>query len=374
MPGFRLVPRIAQLGVEGRQRLRARRRSDAARGPRPAARAGTPPRPPPAPACGRCGCRGRRRAGRGYVSTTASVQASPSRAGRPERRRADLEGEGEVGDILPRDGISVGGQRHRLPQRDRRRGRDVLRSALAEPARAGAPDRGVDLARRRPPWSRPAPAPAARAAVRPSRSAARASGASRSTMPRLVLRPGPAPGGLDRGADRRAERVRAGLGHAGTDRHGARQEILVAGVVEVQSRARRSPAWARSPRAGRRAAPAAATSAGVVTRRPRRAGRPAAPATSTPVASWSPRQPGMPFTSSTYTVPSRAGSRSTPAYSAPTAAAARTASAAPLLGARSHGAAPPAAGQSWCASRRRAARWRRSPAPPRTNARTSRPS
>ena len=35
----------------------------------------------------------------------------------------------------------------------------------------------------------------------------------------------------------------------------------------------------------------------------------------------------MPLTSSTYTDPSRAGSRSTPAYSAPTAAAARTASA-----------------------------------------------
>src|ERR687889_130784 len=53
-----------------------------------------------------------------------------------------------------------------------------------------------------------------------------------------------------------------------------------------------------------------------------------APATSRPVAAWSPSQPGIPLTSSRYTLPSRAGSRSTPAYSAPTAAAARTGSAA----------------------------------------------
>src|SRR5262249_52099258 len=38
-----------------------------------------------------------------------------------------------------------------------------------------------------------------------------------------------------------------------------------------------------------------------------------APATSTPVARWSPCQPGMPFTSRTNTPPSLDGARSTPA-------------------------------------------------------------
>src|SRR5207253_7115689 len=58
----------------------------------------------------------------------------------------------------------------------------------------------------------------------------------------------------------------------------------------------------------------------------RRATRPTsnstiAAATSHDVASCRPRHPGIPFTSTTYTVPSRAGSRSTSAASAPTARA-----------------------------------------------------
>jgi hypothetical protein len=68
-------------------------------------------------------------------------------AGLPQRRRADLEGDGTCGGILARDPVAVGRQPHDVQQRQRRFARHVLRRRLPQAARRRHPDGGIHVAR-----------------------------------------------------------------------------------------------------------------------------------------------------------------------------------------------------------------------------------
>ena len=171
-------------------------------------------------------------------------------------------------------------------------------------------------------------------------------------------------------------RACAGAGQRLANRDGAREEVLVACVGEVAARARRCPASARSPRAGTPAArpprrqrrrTARLLACGTCWLRTQRlrartVRSTIAPADVEPVACCSPCQPGMPFTSSTNTVPSRDGQQ---VHAGVVRADRRGCPERELLplGRQLERRAPIRRARRWCASRRRApaARSRRSP-------------
>src|SRR5207245_1387452 len=186
------------------------------------------------------------------------------------------------------------------------------------------------------------------------------------------------PGGrFHGGANRGAEGARGGGGQGGPDRRRTREEILVPSVMKVG--ARRHVSGLRGARLEQARELRGDGDVGPVRRaRHRGATRPStcstiAAATSMEVASCRPRHPGIPFTSTTYSVPSRAGRRSTPAYSAPTAPAAVTASAARSGSSVTARARPPRARFVFQAGGGALRSIAPSTRPPTTNARTSQP-
>ena len=171
-----------------------------------------------------------------------------------ERRHAGLERDREGRGVLARDPVAVGGEPHHLEQRQRRLVRDILRLRPSEPARRRATDRRVDVARviDRGGLEHPAQARCGDPLPRASRdpSAARASGASKRTMPRLVfdassgrwLRPRGAPSRRPVACPPQPAARRSRPRWPGNPRSECRRN----GVP-----ARRCPASAHSPRGGR---------------------------------------------------------------------------------------------------------------------------
>ena len=128
---------------------------------------------------------------------------------------------------------------------------DVLRLHLPQPAGLGQADRGIDGPGIGHGQRRQHAGQAAREGARAPDAAARASGARRRTIPRLVFT------ATHRRVSWTALRTVsptpacARSTQGGPDGHRAQQEILEARVVEVVVAATRFPAWGRRPRAGR---------------------------------------------------------------------------------------------------------------------------
>src|SRR4051812_19190794 len=63
----------------------------------------------------------------------------------PQARHADFEDILEISDVLPCNAVTLGGNRHRLSERDAGCLRDILLRGLAEPARRSQPDGHISL-------------------------------------------------------------------------------------------------------------------------------------------------------------------------------------------------------------------------------------
>ena len=264
-------------------------------------------------------------------------------SGGQQRRDGQVERGAEIRRVLARDVIASGRELHRLDQRHGRILVHVLGVGRAEPTGRRQADGRVNLTRILDAGGREH-----LVHVGPQCSRRRRTGAAVRVPPRAgracdwrqqqddpQIRIGARPGGrrLYGRTNRPPERLAGGLPERLADRRRARHEIDDAHVVEgapgrhVSRLGREHLEQAGElcgggdvgvgPHPGDRIGAAithdveddaAARRAATATRRST-----IAPATSTPVARCTPSHPGMPFTSSTNTVPSGDGSRSTPA-------------------------------------------------------------
>ena len=360
MPGLAGVARVAQREIHLVDRAPPRRRADAARRDRRS----RPPRHVHRHGCPAAARHVRVRRGREQCEKRFDDGVVPGEAvaARPvERGHADLERDLERRGVLPRDPVAVGGEPHHVEQRHRRLVGDVLRLRASQSAWRRTANRRVHVARvldagrlehpaqfvskaRRRSLLRHPIARDQRLVKRRLQERRACKRSQEEDDAEIRVRGRPARGRLDGEAHRRAERTRGRAADRPANRGRAREEVFVARVGEGASRRdvarlRRArleeagelrgdrdvcrPERTRRDRRDERrlrdlATRVADRHAGssavdlTVDTRPTRCST-IAPATSSPVACCSPRHPGIPFTSSTNTVPSRDGSRSTPA-------------------------------------------------------------
>ena len=235
----------------------------------------------------------------------------------------------EAADVLRRHRVAARGEPHGFEERDGRGEGNRSLVALPEPTRPGEADRPIGPARVVHAQSAQHRASRRRSPAPRCARAAAASGANRSAIPRLVFvgatprwRPPrvhgpthpPRRGNGDRGSERlRAERevVEARVAEAAS--RGDVADLLRAGLERAGERRGRRDAGRRGRAGQGRGGAHGAVPTGTPRSTVAIAWSTIAPATSTSVVCWSPRHPGIPFTSITSTRPSSARGRSTPA-------------------------------------------------------------